>query len=80
MLLQQSIADMPAAELFDTIYRDFLTGVLNRRAFDKIVSPREPVAIVDLDSLKYLNDQFGHRNGDAHLVALAECWNSTPTA
>lgn len=69
--LQTTIRNMTPQQLFDTIYRDHLTQVLNRRAFEAIVSPRQIVAIIDLDSLKYLNDTYGHRTGDSALKELA---------
>lgn len=70
-VLTSRLDNMTKVELFDAMYRDHLTGALNRRAFEAIVSPREMVGIVDLDSLKYLNDNFGHREGDKYLKDLA---------
>ena len=60
--------------------RDPLTGVLNHGAImeelERLV--KEPatdtthaVLLVDADGLKALNDRYGHRTGDAALVALA---------
>jgi diguanylate cyclase (GGDEF)-like protein len=58
-------------------YRDPLTGLLNRRAWQEAVLREEarcarnprPVAVVvvDLDGLKRLNDEHGHRSGDVLL-------------
>lgn len=48
---------------------DCLTGILNRRALEQ--SRSDFVALVDLDSLKYINDTQGHRMGDAQLCAMA---------
>jgi len=56
-------------QLYDELYRDPLTQCLNRRAFEQLQP--SPIAIIDLDSLKYLNDTLGHRYGDAFLVGLA---------
>lgn len=70
-ILLDKLDRMDKRELFEALYRDTLTGALNRRAFETVVSPREQVAIVDLDSLKYLNDSFGHRAGDEKLKELA---------
>lgn len=61
-------------------YRDALTGLPNRRAFEEhyetlsLALEREPertmlFALVDLDHFKALNDQYGHDYGDG---ALAE--------
>jgi diguanylate cyclase (GGDEF)-like protein len=61
--------------------RDFLTGLLNRRAFLERVAEetrraaRHPAPIslllLDVDHLKELNDTGGHDAGDAALVAVA---------
>jgi diguanylate cyclase (GGDEF)-like protein len=61
---------------------DFLTGVLNRRAFDEIGIVEmerarrhgQPLSVVaiDVDHFKMLNDQFGHTGGDRALVQVAE--------
>lgn len=47
---------------------DRLTGLKNRREFDRIIGtiPRQPFAIlaIDVDHLKRVNDEFGHEAGD----------------
>ncbi|MDR5864572.1 diguanylate cyclase [Halomonas campisalis] len=63
-------------------YTDSLTGVLNRRAFfergaDVHAQARRqrrtlPVAMLDLDHFKQLNDRFGHAAGDLALQFFAE--------
>lgn len=68
--LIKSIESMTQEEIYQSIYRDHLTGCLNRKAFDADNLPY--VAIADLDSLKYINDEFGHRKGDQILCALAQ--------
>lgn len=60
---------------------DGLTGVRNRRFFDEALSEEwaratrasQPLAIamVDLDQLKRINDQYGHQKGDECLVCMA---------
>jgi diguanylate cyclase (GGDEF)-like protein len=69
-------------ELTDLSIRDTLTGLLNRAGFDaairrtllQVVPTGQPVslALVDLDDLKWINDQYGHGVGDRALRALAE--------
>lgn len=60
---------------------DALTGLPNRASFQHLlegivrqpVATRRPiaVAVIDLDEFKTINDSFGHRAGDAVLVAVA---------
>ena len=58
--------------------RDFLTNLLNARAFEaaleRRLESRRPFALVlgDMDGLKRINDERGHAAGDAALVHLAE--------
>lgn len=68
--LVQRIRSMTEEELYAAIYRDQLTQLNNRKAFDE--TEATIVAIVDMDSLKYLNDTYGHRVGDAYLCELAK--------
>lgn len=59
---------------------DQLTGLLNRRAFDEVLSDglltasdrAVAVLMIDLDGFKPINDTYGHAAGDAVLVELAE--------
>lgn len=63
-------------------YTDPLTGLFNRRAFFErgaavhAQARRQrrtlPVAMLDLDHFKQLNDRFGHAAGDRALQAFAE--------
>lgn len=67
--LLQRIARMSDEAIYSELYRDHLTGTLNRKAFEFDDKPY--YAIIDLDSLKYVNDTLGHRWGDSQLCALA---------
>lgn len=60
---------MSEDEKFEALFKDPLTDVFNRRAFD--LTESDYVAIIDLDSLKWINDNIGHRSGDTLLVAVA---------
>jgi len=61
--------------------RDGLTGVLNRRAFDRHINDlvvRNTMKIqdaallmIDIDDFKRINDTYGHQAGDRVLVAMA---------
>jgi len=70
-----------SAELEEMASRDDLTGLYNRRYFyesvqaelEKARKTREPLALmlVDMDSFKRINDEYGHNVGDVILVNLA---------
>lgn len=59
---------------------DLLTGIYNRRAFREIVEEmlheagEKPMAFVmwDLDNLKYVNDTYGHEEGDRYIRKFAD--------
>ena len=53
---------------------DHLTGLLNRREFERVVRlQRGPHAVLaaDVDNLKVINDTYGHEAGDATLRSVA---------
>lgn len=59
---------------------DYLTGLLNRRGFaaelDKMLGRNNPpyvltIIMADLDGLKYINDTFGHDEGDTAIRTTA---------
>jgi two-component system cell cycle response regulator len=61
---------------------DSLTGLYNRRAFEKKITEEFErskryhnalsVLILDIDNFKTINDTYGHHGGDAALVKIAE--------
>lgn len=57
---------------------DALTGILNRRGFNRITRflKKEPfplaLAMIDVDSFKQINDQYGHDVGDEVLIKIAK--------
>lgn len=66
------------AQLRDLAERDFLTGVLNTRAFDEALARRcaegKPFLLLlgDMDDLKAVNDAHGHAAGNQELRRLAD--------
>ena len=76
---QKEIADL---EQFQNLYRrDSLTGLYNRRGYEhflRILYSRSKeenrhftIVSIDMDGLKYINDNFGHAEGDAALTRLS---------
>jgi len=69
-------------DLQELVYRDELTGLFNRRHFydnmqmevQKAHVSKQPLAILilDLDGLKLINDEYGHRAGDAVISNLGK--------
>jgi diguanylate cyclase (GGDEF)-like protein len=67
--------------------RDQLTGLLNRRAFNRrgklrVEQCREQrahfvITVIDLDRFKQLNDSYGHSTGDDALVSVARALRDT---
>lgn len=57
--------------------QDSLTGLLNRRAFDKLKAifgnSSKPIAlaVIDVDNFKQINDIYGHETGDLMLKKIA---------
>jgi diguanylate cyclase (GGDEF)-like protein len=69
-------------QMREAAYRDFLTGLRNRKFFfEHGVKPHEAaqaggapiaVAMIDVDHFKRVNDSFGHDGGDVALRHLAQ--------
>ena len=63
---------------------DLLTGLLNRRAFNRsmtekfehgrLVLKTAALIMIDLDELKHVNDTYGHDYGDKYIKTAAECF------
>jgi diguanylate cyclase (GGDEF)-like protein len=68
------------AQLRELAERDFLTGLLNTRAFDESLARRcaadRPFVLVlgDIDDLKAVNDAHGHAEGNRILRHVAEAF------
>ena len=72
---------MMREKLRNMSYTDDLTGLYNRRGFFIVVQQQMKLArrhkrgmllfFIDIDRLKWINDTFGHLEGDQALIALA---------
>ncbi|MBR1392916.1 MAG: GGDEF domain-containing protein [Ruminococcus sp.] len=64
--------------------KDALTGLYNRRGMERWIKERlktdegqaVSVFIIDMDGLKYINDNFGHKEGDIAIRAIAAALQS----
>ncbi|WIJ23976.1 GGDEF domain-containing protein [Devosia sp. RR2S18] len=76
-----ALAMQVISELRGETQRDYLTGLLNRRGFEKQLlselaaaragSVPAAVMIADIDDFKKINDTFGHATGDKVIVHVA---------
>jgi len=81
---EQSVNIMKLLEY--TARTDYLTGIDNRRSFDKMLLSAtsaarrhlRPIclAMLDLDRFKGYNDEFGHQAGDIYLTQASLKWRS----
>lgn len=72
----------PVEALQETVLRNSLTGLYNRRALDEIgmkslAKSRSKgqvvsIAIIDIDRFKTINDTFGHPVGDEVLISISK--------
>ena len=70
---RKRIADMTEEELRQELLVDNLTGLGSKRAYDEAeIEPSPAIASVDADSLKAINDLFGHESGDRMLTAIGD--------
>jgi len=65
---RKKASEMTEDELREASNTDYLTGLRNKQAFDLEDTRKAHVSSIDLDSLKYINDNFGHQAGDAMLI------------
>lgn len=65
------------SDLARLIYKDFLTGLYNRKYFEEKIVPNIDnsnnvlLAICDVDNFKHINDTYGHDVGDLVLKAIS---------
>lgn len=77
----QTAAEIREQLLLEASQTDMLTGILNRRALeeDLLLLPSSPhcqqtiFISIDLNYLKFANDNYGHNAGDELLIGIAQC-------
>ena len=68
---RRGLGDMSRSELLREITTNPVSGIKNRRAYDEGARQPHQVAI-DVDSLKWVNDNMGHEAGDDLLRAVGQ--------
>ena len=69
--MRQRVDQMTPEQMKAALLTHELTGIPNRRAYED--SPKKAAQVsVDVDSLKWLNDNAGHESGDQLLKAVAQ--------
>ncbi len=86
-LTHLAVEDRLRASLHDAAFRDSLTGLYNRRyvfnvfrdelrKYQRYSNPFS-LMLIDADHFKRINDQYGHRAGDAALKGIADACNES---
>jgi diguanylate cyclase (GGDEF)-like protein len=74
---RRKVADMGPEELRAALLQHELTGLPNRRAYAE--SEKLPAQVsIDVDSLKWINDNLGHEAGDRLLKSVGEALSEHP--
>lgn len=81
-VVQRSLAkerkNVEKETIINMAYTDILTGIKNRRCFEedseKLVNAKKSfyIVAVDMNNLKMINDELGHKFGDEALIKVAE--------
>ena len=71
-------AEKQVSQISETAYRDALTGVKNKGAYDNMKASLQgeiahgfaefAIVMADLNHLKQVNDEFGHKKGDIYIT------------
>lgn len=71
--VQTMLADPNAADMVEReLYTDKQTGLRSRRAWEEEGADANAVAVIDADSLKWVNDNMSHSAGSEFLESIAK--------
>jgi len=74
----EKIKNMSTDEIVSGIYRNYLTGLWNKRAYQEAVQTARAGSTfvnIDLNSLKAVNDNIGHHAGDALISSFGQVFS-----
>jgi diguanylate cyclase (GGDEF)-like protein len=73
---EKGMARLTREELLELATHDELTGLPNRHAYE-MASVKPVVAMADIEGLKWINDNLGHKAGDELLKRAADLFGET---
>lgn len=77
MTPSKKVSEMTEEEAKKEVLNDWLTGLRNKRAFEQEDARLQHLVAVDLDALKWLNDNLGHHIGDAMLILFGDAMRAS---
>ena len=81
-ILEVTMKRKSEEKLFDFAYKDSMTGVYNRNAYEERLQKLRrnsvnlnsiTVVVADLNGLKEINETYGHHTGDETIKAVSSC-------
>ena len=76
---RKRVADMTLEEARTELKTSHLTGLGNKRAYEE-TGKKTKQTVIDVDSLKFVNDTYGHENGDALLKHVGKAFEGNQDA
>ena len=76
---KRQLNDLETHAHYDTL-TELYTRFFGMRMFNEWLEKRKRFALtfLDMDSLKFINDTYGHAEGDLYIVTVADCLRSIP--
>lgn len=73
----KKISEMTSEEVKAAAATDYLTGLRNRQAFEQEDEQKQHIVSIDLDALKWINDNLGHHVGDGMLILFGDAMRAS---